>query len=110
MAWEIQQRGVVFNGGSNEATATPIAIVAPFPGATRIRQAFCAIASFDIVFLNDDHHVKQVGISLAPATIRNAGALWDVFVSGTLPFRDKDRFDDRYRVTLSVLIIADVER
>lgn len=110
MAWEIQQLNVVFEGGRNEAAATPIALAAPFRGVRSIRQAFCAIASFDIAFLNQDHHVRQFGIRLAAPTIRNSGDLWDVLVTGTLPFRDDGRFDDRYRVTLSVLVLADVER
>lgn len=69
-----------------------------------------SLASFDIQFLNDDHHVRQIGIRLIPATIGEAGDLRHVFVTGSLPFRDNDRRDDPYRVTPSVLVFADVER
>jgi hypothetical protein len=110
MAWEIQSRSLIFTGGRNEAAATPIVFLADFPGARAINAAFAAIASFNIQFLEGDHHLREIGIRLAAPTTGPTLGGFGVRVAGTLPFRDDGRFDDRYRVDVTVLIIADVVR
>jgi hypothetical protein len=110
MAWEIQSRSLIFTGGRNELTATPLAVIASFPGATAINAAFLAISSFNLQFLEGDHHLREIGIRFGAPTIGPIPGGLAVRFLGTLPLRDDGRFDDRYRVDLTALVIADVVR
>jgi hypothetical protein len=107
MAWEIVSRQFEFDGGRGERTASDIGIVVNF-GSRRVTRAFCAIGSFDLAFLNDDHHVQQIGIALQEPEILSARGEFGVRIRGQVILRDKGTFDDRYRGQVRLIVFADL--
>lgn len=107
MAWDIVSRAFVFDGGRGERTATNIAVVVNF-GSRRVLRAFCSIGSFDLAFLNDDHHVQQVGIALQEPEILSERGEFGVRIRGQVILRDTGTFDDRYRGEVRLIVFADL--
>ena len=73
----------------------------------RVNEAHAAISSFGFNFLNGDHSIEALGISVVSVEIH--GDSDRVSVVGQANFHDRGGMDDPYQVRVSFLIFADVD-